>query len=38
MSETDEGLRSTRLALVALTLAVLSKVLELLGIEIPARM
>jgi arginyl-tRNA synthetase len=38
MSETDEGLRSTRLALVALTLAVLSKVLALLGIEIPARM
>jgi arginyl-tRNA synthetase len=38
MSETDVDLRSTRLALVALTLAVLSKVLNLLGIEIPARM
>jgi arginyl-tRNA synthetase len=38
MSETNEALRSTRLALVALTLAVLSKVLNLLGIEIPARM
>jgi arginyl-tRNA synthetase len=38
MSETDEGLRATRLALVALTLAVLSKVLDLLGIEVPARM
>ncbi len=38
MSETDEGLRATRLALVALTLAVLSKVLTLLGIEVPARM
>ena len=38
MSETDEALRSTRLALVALTLAVLSKVLNLLGIEIPGRM
>jgi arginyl-tRNA synthetase len=38
MSETDEGLRATRLALVALTLAVLSKVLDLLGIELPARM
>lgn len=38
MSETDEGLRATRLALVALTLAVLSKVLNLLGIEIPQRM
>jgi arginyl-tRNA synthetase len=38
MSETDAGLRSTRLALVALTLAVLSKVLGLLGVEVPARM
>jgi arginyl-tRNA synthetase len=38
MSETNEALRSTRLALVALTLAVLSKVLNLLGIEVPARM
>ncbi len=38
MSEKDVGLRSTRLALVALTLAVVSKVLNLLGIEIPARM
>jgi arginyl-tRNA synthetase len=38
LSETDEALRTTRLALVALTLAVLSKVLDLLGIEIPARM
>jgi arginyl-tRNA synthetase len=38
MSETDEAVRSTRLALVGVTLAVLSKVLNLLGIEIPARM
>jgi arginyl-tRNA synthetase len=38
MSETDAGLRSTRLALVALTLAGMSKVLTLLGIEVPARM
>ncbi len=38
LSETDEALRSTRLALVALTLAVLSKVLNLLGIEVPPRM
>lgn len=38
LSEPDEELRATRLALVSLTLAVLSKVLNLLGIEIPARM
>jgi arginyl-tRNA synthetase len=38
LSETDAALRVTRLALVQLTLAVLSKVLTLLGIEIPARM
>jgi len=38
LSERDEGLRTTRLSLVALTLAVVSKVLNLLGIEIPARM
>lgn len=38
LSETDEALRATRLALAALTLAVLSKVLTLLGIELPTRM
>lgn len=38
MSEKDEALRAARLGLCQLTLAVLSKVLELLGIEIPARM
>jgi arginyl-tRNA synthetase len=38
MSEKDAALRSTRLALVAVTLRVFSKVLNLLGIEIPARM
>jgi arginyl-tRNA synthetase len=38
MSEKDEALRATRLALVGLTLAVLTKVLFLLGIEVPERM
>ena len=38
MSETDAELRAARLGLCALTLRVLEKVLELLGIEIPARM
>ena len=38
LSETDEGLRAARLGLCALTLRVLAKVLEILGIEIPARM
>jgi arginyl-tRNA synthetase len=38
MSEKDEALRATRLALVGLTLAVLTKVLSLLGIEVPERM
>jgi arginyl-tRNA synthetase len=38
MSEKDAALRSTRLALVALTLAVVSKVLNLLAIDVPARM
>ncbi|HEY1961899.1 MAG TPA: arginine--tRNA ligase [Rhizomicrobium sp.] len=38
LSETDAALRATRLALVALTLAVLTKVVGLLGIEVPERM
>jgi arginyl-tRNA synthetase len=38
LSEKDEALRVSRFALVQLTLSVLSKVLTLLGIEIPARM
>ncbi len=38
LSETDEGLRAARLGLCALTLRVLTKVLDLLGIEVPARM
>ena len=38
MSEQDRALQATRLALVAATLTVLSKVLTILGIEVPARM
>jgi arginyl-tRNA synthetase len=38
LSEPDAGLRSTRLGLCALVLAVLTRVLDLLGIEIPERM
>jgi arginyl-tRNA synthetase len=38
MSESDTDLRAARLGLCALTLRTLSKVLDLLGIEIPARM
>ena len=38
MSETDTDLRAARLGLCALTLRVLVKVLDLLGIEVPARM
>ncbi|MGD0865919.1 MAG: arginine--tRNA ligase [Rhizomicrobium sp.] len=38
MSESDTALRAARLGLCALTLRTLSKVLDLLGIEIPARM
>jgi len=38
LSESDEGLRSARLGLCALTLAVLTKALDLLGIEVPNRM
>ena len=38
LSETDARLRAARLGLCGLTLAVLTKVLGLLGIEIPARM
>jgi arginyl-tRNA synthetase len=38
LSEKDDALRATRLALVSLTLAVLTKVLGLLGIEVPDRM
>jgi arginyl-tRNA synthetase len=38
MSESDADLRAARLGLCALTLRTLSKVLDLLGIEIPARM
>jgi len=38
LSETDPELRAARLGLCALTLAVLRKVLDVLGIEIPARM
>jgi arginyl-tRNA synthetase len=38
MSETDSVLRATRLGLVGLTLATMTKVLDLLGIEVPARM
>ncbi|MBV9570626.1 MAG: arginine--tRNA ligase [Alphaproteobacteria bacterium] len=38
MSEQNRALQLTRLALVAATLGVLSKVLAILGIEVPARM
>jgi len=38
MSETDGSLRAARLGLCKLTLDVLTKVLDLLGIEVPARM
>jgi arginyl-tRNA synthetase len=38
LSETDTVLRATRLGLVGLTLATMTKVLDLLGIEVPARM
>jgi arginyl-tRNA synthetase len=38
LSEKEDSLRVTRLGLVGLTLAVLSKVLDLLGIELPERM
>jgi arginyl-tRNA synthetase len=38
LSETDGELRAARLGLCALTLAVLVKVLDLLGIDVPARM
>ena len=38
LSEKDDALRTTRLALVGLTLSVLTKVLTLLGIEVPKRM
>jgi arginyl-tRNA synthetase len=38
LSEPDAGLRAARLGLCALTLAVLTKALDLLGIEVPTRM
>ncbi len=38
LSEADAGLRAARLGLCALTLAVLTKALDLLGIEVPNRM
>ena len=38
LSETDDALRATRLGLCGLTLEVLTKVLGLLGIEVPQRM
>jgi arginyl-tRNA synthetase len=38
LSETDAGLRAARLGLCALVLAVLTKALALLGIEVPERM
>jgi len=38
MSETDAELRAARIGLCEVTLATLAKVLDLLGIEIPARM
>jgi arginyl-tRNA synthetase len=38
LSETDAELRSARIGLCEVTLATLTKVLDLLGIEIPARM
>ncbi|MBV8977444.1 MAG: arginine--tRNA ligase [Alphaproteobacteria bacterium] len=38
LSESDAGVRAARLGLCALTLAVLIKVLDILGIEVPERM
>lgn len=38
LSEADSGLRASRLGLCALVLAVLTRVLDLLGIEVPERM
>jgi len=38
LSETDEGLRAARLGLCTRVLAVLTQVLDLLGIEVPERM
>jgi arginyl-tRNA synthetase len=38
LSEKDDALRATRLGLVGLTLAALTRVLALLGIEVPQRM
>ncbi len=38
LSESDDALRASRLGLCGLTLAVLIKVLDLLGIEVPERM
>lgn len=38
LSETDVAVRASRLALCDMTLAVMKKVLDLLGIEVPARM
>jgi arginyl-tRNA synthetase len=38
LSESDAGLRAARLGLCALVLAVLTRVLDLLGIEVPERM
>jgi arginyl-tRNA synthetase len=38
LSESDATLRAARLGLCALTLAVMTKVLALLGIEVPQRM
>jgi arginyl-tRNA synthetase len=38
LSEPDAGLRASRLGLCALVLAVLTQVLDLLGIEVPERM
>jgi arginyl-tRNA synthetase len=38
LSESDAGLKAARLSLCALVLAVLTKVLDLLGIEVPERM
>jgi arginyl-tRNA synthetase len=38
LSETDQALRAARLGLYKLTLATMTKVLDILGIEVPARM
>jgi arginyl-tRNA synthetase len=38
LSESDPALRAARLGLCALVLAVLTRVLDLLGIEVPERM